>query len=99
VVTAKPSHADVSIAEGFALMLETACEHFEILQRLIRQEIRRYVDLILARDFDVAFHGAREQAARHGLDRPRMRSVGTTQADLCCNSAGTAASRTDISPV
>jgi hypothetical protein len=40
VITTKPSHADVSIAEGFALMLETACEHFEILQRLIRQEIR-----------------------------------------------------------
>ena len=30
----------LSIAEGFALMLETACRDFETMQRLIRQEIR-----------------------------------------------------------
>jgi len=34
----QPSNPDVSIAEGFALMLETACEDFEIMRRLIRQE-------------------------------------------------------------
>jgi hypothetical protein len=31
---------DVSIAKGFALMLETSCEDFEILQRLGRKEIK-----------------------------------------------------------
>jgi hypothetical protein len=31
---------EVSTATGFALMLETACEDFEILQRMIRQEIK-----------------------------------------------------------
>ena len=36
----QPSHPGVSVAEGFALMLETACEDFEVLQRLIRQETR-----------------------------------------------------------
>jgi hypothetical protein len=30
---------EISIATGFALMLETACEDFEILQRMIRHEI------------------------------------------------------------
>ena len=36
----QPSNPEVSIATGFALMLETACEDFEILQRMIRQEIK-----------------------------------------------------------
>lgn len=31
---------EVSTATGFALMLETACEDFEILQRMIRHEIK-----------------------------------------------------------
>jgi hypothetical protein len=31
---------EISIATGFALMLETACEDFEILQRMIRHEIK-----------------------------------------------------------
>lgn len=34
------SHSDTSIAEGFALMLETACRDFEVFQRLIRQETK-----------------------------------------------------------
>src|SRR5580704_3407729 len=36
----QPSNPEVSIATGFALMLETACEDFEILQRMIRHEIK-----------------------------------------------------------
>src|ERR1700732_2874762 len=36
----QPSHPHISITTGFALMLETACEDFEVLQRLIRQETR-----------------------------------------------------------
>jgi hypothetical protein len=31
---------EISTATGFALMLETACEDFEILQRMIRHEIK-----------------------------------------------------------
>ncbi len=34
----QPPGSNTSIRTGFALMLETACEDFEILQRLIRQE-------------------------------------------------------------
>jgi hypothetical protein len=33
-----PTDSDTSTGMGFALMLETACEDYEILQRLIRQE-------------------------------------------------------------
>jgi hypothetical protein len=38
--SSQPSHPGISTAAGFALMLETACEDFEVLQRLIRQETR-----------------------------------------------------------
>jgi hypothetical protein len=39
---ATPQHPDpeTSIATGFALMLETACEDFELMQRMIRHEIK-----------------------------------------------------------
>ena len=36
----QPSNPEVSTATGFALMLETACEDFEIMQRMIRHEIK-----------------------------------------------------------
>lgn len=35
-----PSHPIVTLATGLALMLETACEEFEALQRLIRGDTR-----------------------------------------------------------
>jgi hypothetical protein len=38
ILPPQPSKGETSIAAGFALMIETACEDFEILQRLIRQE-------------------------------------------------------------
>jgi hypothetical protein len=37
---ATPSSPSTSIATGFALMLETACNDFETMQRIIRQETR-----------------------------------------------------------
>ncbi len=36
----QPPHPSISIAKGFALMLETACEDFEICQSLIRRETK-----------------------------------------------------------
>jgi hypothetical protein len=39
-MTSQSAPPDVSIAKGFALTLETACEDFEILQRLVRMEIK-----------------------------------------------------------
>jgi hypothetical protein len=38
--SSQPAGPELSVARGFALMLETACEDFEVLQRLIRQETR-----------------------------------------------------------
>jgi hypothetical protein len=35
----QPPYSDMPTRTGFALMLETACEDFEICQSLIRQEI------------------------------------------------------------
>ena len=35
----QPLESGASIAQGFALMLESACEDFEILQRMIRGEL------------------------------------------------------------
>src|SRR6185437_10879136 len=36
----RPPDSDTSIRKSFALLLETACEDFEILQRMIRREAR-----------------------------------------------------------
>lgn len=53
------SSGKMSIAEGFALMLETACSDFETMQRLIRQETR----LLLADGQEDLLGRARAQMA------------------------------------
>lgn len=48
-----PPKGETSIATRFALLLETACEDFEVLQRLIKQETR-----LISRDGGIDYRAA-----------------------------------------